>query len=92
MDTFVVVVVVVVKGGGGVRAVKAFCNRIRSVYSMMRWAGHAAYVGEAGIFFYELSSQFEETRRAVQKSVTWARHVSGGWLHPLLSATLDTRD
>jgi len=89
MDTFVVVVVK--KGVGGVRAVKAFCNRIRSVYSMMRWAGHAAYAGEAGNF-YELSSQFEETRRAVQKSVTWARHVSGGWLHPLLSATLDRRD
>jgi len=74
-----------------VRAVTAFCNRTRSVYNMMRRAGHAAYVEEA-VNFYELSSQFEETRRAVQKGVTWARHVSGGWLHPLLSATLDRRD
>jgi hypothetical protein len=45
------------RGGGGLRAVRAFCNRTRSAYSMMRWAEHAAYVGEAGNF-YEISSKF----------------------------------
>jgi hypothetical protein len=34
---------------------------------MMRWAGHAAYEGEAGNF-YELSSQFEDQEVRYKKA------------------------